>query len=128
VTKTAVCKQSIQIDGDRQEVEVSVTAGQAILLDETIAKASTDLEIALAFAFAKLKAVIIEAVDTALTIETNSGAAPDDTFVIPAGECLFWYDGCGATCPFTDDVTAIFVTEGNVAAGSLKGKLLIDPT
>jgi hypothetical protein len=59
---------------------------------------------------------------TAMTIETNSSSAADDTIVLEANKPLIWNttieDTLGTVCPLTVDVTTgLFIT--NAAAGDL---------
>jgi hypothetical protein len=85
------------------------------------------LELAIAFAVAKLKAIKLTS-DVALTLKTNDSGSPQETISLAAGVPLDWYYGCGLAVPFAGNVTKIYATEGGIDAGTLSGWLVVDPT
>jgi hypothetical protein len=76
----------------------------------------TDQERAIEFAVADVLALYIHS-DAAISLQTNDGAAPDDTIALLADKPLVWYEGCGwdLATVFTVDVTSIFFTTGEIA-------------
>ena len=58
---------------------------------------------------------------TAMTIETNSSSAADDSISLVANKPLIWNTQIlatlGTACPFTTDITSLFIT--NAAAADL---------
>ncbi|HEY4360100.1 MAG TPA: hypothetical protein VGN17_03995 [Bryobacteraceae bacterium] len=64
--------------------------------------------------------------DQAITIYTNaaSGSSPQDTIAIAAGQVLIWTLATDlvARCPFSDDVTSIYITN----SGSTAANIFID--
>lgn len=110
----------------------SVTADTGIAFDGSIAGTpTTNVQVNVTFTRANLKSICLYS-DKALTIYTNddSGGSPDDTIPLAAGRALVWslaHDTL-ANCPFTEDVTALYVTVGGAAAATLKIRVLTDQT
>jgi len=88
---------------------------------------STDAEFDLDFAFADLKSIYLQSTQD-VTIETNDGAAPDDTITLKAGVPFWWADGNGAGNPFTADVSTIFITNAGTTAAQVDIRVLYDST
>lgn len=99
-------------------VAYDVTAEGCTTINVEIAANQTDKEIAVAFAYANLAAIIlVPSVD--MLLETNDGTTPDDDFPLKAGKAFVWDKENGMPNPFTANVTKFLVT--NTAAGTLKG-------
>lgn len=99
--------------------------------DATIAGAA-QIEIDLAFPFAQVLALCIVAT-RAVTVFSNAVAGVGgDTLVIPAGGVLTWDANDIEACPFTIDVTKLYVTNGHatlgILAGGLRIRILLDVT
>lgn len=75
----------------------------------------------------ELKSLVIFS-DFGVTIETNDSGTPTDTITVTANKPVFWYTGCGLTCPITADVTTIYLTTGAGAGGTLRIRKLEDET
>ena len=113
---------------------VETVAGDGSLLydnDATIAGAA-QIEIDLAFPFADVQSVCIVA-SRAVTVFSNAvNGAGGDTLVIPAGGVLSWNANDIEACPFTIDVTKLYVTNGHatlgILAGGLRIRVLLDVT
>ncbi len=113
---------------------VETTAGDGNLSydnDATIAGAA-QIEVDLAFPFAKVLAFCIVAT-RAVTVFSNAvNGAGGDTLAIPAGGVLTWNANDIEACPFTIDVTKLYVTNGHatlgILAGGLRMRFLIDLT
>ncbi len=104
------------------------TGGMEMNISEAIVASATNQLFTIAFAHEKLKMVYLKC-DVDLVIKTNSSSEPTDTINLTAGEELFWHDGMpDGSCPFTDDVTALYLTEANALDGNLVGGILTDPT
>lgn len=106
-----------------------VTSGRLTKLSEAIPKASTAMLVASVVDVSELEAIHIHS-DVALTVYTNSAnGAGGDTIALVAGQAIHWTssDPVGMR-PLSLDVTAIYVTEANVAAGTLTMWTLTDPT
>lgn len=123
ITHTITTK--VTTPGSEVSAAVELSGDLALSVDESIADSSTDVEIPFSVDVAKLQSLYIRS-DQAITIETNSGAAPDDTLSIAANVPLVWYDGCGHDCPLTVDVTGLFITNASGAAAALRIEALVD--
>lgn len=124
---SAAFRQALAVGGISIDQIVQITDGQVIAINESIPGETTDQEVALALDISQLKACIFYAA-SALKIETNSGAVPDDTIDLADGEPFVWRDKYLAD-HFTADITTnIFVTNAGTAAVVLEGLLIIDPT
>lgn len=105
-----------------------VSAGQEINIDESIADSSTDLEVTYNLDVSALKSFYMVS-DYAITVETNSGSTPTDTFTLVANQPIVWTANSGLTNPVTGDITTnIFVTNSSGNAATLKIRALQDPT
>lgn len=94
---------------------------------DTAVVVSTDTSIPWKAVRANLRALVIYS-DRILTIETNSAGSPVDTIVLVAGQALIWTlatDGL-AKCPFTVDVTGLFVTNASGGTAALKIRALVN--
>lgn len=96
-------------------------------LSESIPGDSTDLAVAWTCDYSALKALYIKSTRD-LTIETNSGSAPGNSIALKAGKALIWSLNCGLACPFTVDVTGLFITLAAGVAATLDIRSLVDPT
>lgn len=59
--------------------------------------------------------------DGALTLETNSSSAPDQTLTFAANKPLVWVYGMPSTNPLTTDVTKFYLTNGTASSVTLYG-------
>jgi hypothetical protein len=114
------------------------TSATAILQSETISgdternfdaslAIGANHEIDIAFTRANLKSLCITS-DLAVTVYTNdlSSGSPQDTIAIVAGQALVWTlatDGIGK-CPFSNNVTKLYVTNGAGGAATFKVRSL----
>ena len=106
----------------------SVTGDGQVAYDGSIAASGTNIEIDIAFAFANVKSFVIYS-SQAMTVKTNSSTVPDDTLAIAAGGQLVWNTNDVAVCPFTADVTKLFVTNASsTTAATLRIRVLLDVT
>ena len=88
---------------------------------------STDLLVNLAVDLSQLKSLFMLS-DQDMTVETNSGAAPDDTISLKAGVPYIWNADAPQSNPFTVDVTKLYLTTGVVGASTLNIEVLQDAT
>lgn len=94
-----------------------------INLDSQYAASSANVHLNRVFDVADIQSLIIVS-DQNLTIETNSGGSPDDTINLVAGIPLEWSkSGNYFPCPFTVDVTGLYIT--CTPAARLRGKILL---
>lgn len=117
---------------DLVQQRVTKTAQSEIIIGDTespltVPGETTDMQVDVAIDVSQLKSLYIKST-TALTIETNSGSAADDTIVLVANEPLLWWDGCGWACPLTADVTGMFLTKAGAGDANVQMRFLVDPT
>lgn len=93
----------------------------------SVPDSSTDFEVTLAIDVSEIKSIII-ASDQDITVETNDGTTPDDTFTIEANNPLIWNVDSPAATPFSADITALFVTNSSGAAATFNVRCLVDAT
>lgn len=97
--------------------------------DNAALASGTNVNIGMALTQADLLAVCIFS-STACTIYTNapSSGSPQDTIHVQAGQVILWTleNNLIAKCPFSNDVTAMYVT--NAATTSLKIRTLLSAT
>lgn len=115
-----------QVDTPAGSLSQSISAtGEADIEMEVAIPAATDTQVDLQVPYANIKALYWLA-DVAMTVETNSGSAADQTISLAAGVPLVWITGGIGSNPITDNITALYVTAAS--AGTLKIRVLYDPT
>lgn len=85
--------------------------------NESIPESSTDLEMLLAIDISEMKCFVMIS-DVAMTVETNSGGSPQETFTLAADTPVIWNDGDAAI--FAGDITGFYATTGVVGVGTLQ--------
>jgi hypothetical protein len=108
---------------------VASTGSAELNVSEAIADSSTDLEVALVIDVSVLKSIVIQS-DQDITVETNSGSSPADTFTILANNPLAWNSNGPLPNPFASatDVTALFITNASGSTANLEIRALVDAT
>lgn len=96
----------------------SIEGGGKLDLSETIPGGSSNLQLTAALDVSALKLLVLLC-DRDITIETNSGGSPVNTFSLSAGVPFVWFAQQGALrdtggTAVTTDITALFAT---LAAG-----------
>jgi len=112
---------SVELQGS-----VSETANAERNAQLAIAGTTADQQFDLDVLFAKLKSVfLLSTID--LTIETNAtDATGGNTIELVANVPFYWCNSSGLACPFTANVTTMYVTPGGSVAGTLDIKILVD--
>lgn len=111
----------------------SVTGGKRVSLDESIPDSSTNLEVAFTLDVSQAKCFLLSS-NKALTVKTNDGSSPANTFTLEANVPFIWPKVSGATFADTasgavsTDITKLLVTNASGAAATLKLDCLVDPT
>lgn len=96
-------------------------------VDTTIASGETDKEVA--FALDVSQCVVFEITsDYAITVETNSGSAPDNTIALVANVPYRWCTGWYVAFKLTVDVTKLFITNASGSTAALRIRALYDST
>lgn len=101
--------------------------GQGPSIDEVIPADSTDALVAYALDVSQVKAFFMLA-EGDMTIETNDGAAPDDTLNLKAGIPYIWFTNTYDTFKFTTDITKLYCTDTSTADNRLQIEAVFDPT
>lgn len=119
---TAKVTRRIQI-GTNTPIEqvVDMTGSGVIDVQESVGDGQTDLQINVAIDVSALQAIQISS-DQDVTIETNNGTTPDDTFTLKANKPITWVANDVAANPFASgvDVTAVFVTNSSGSTANVK--------
>lgn len=114
--------------GSNISVQSSETNESEIAFSVSCPSPSTNKEISIAFALATVKSIFIKA-SGPVTLETNDGSTPDDTFSLDADKPLVWNTKSGGANPFSEDVGALFATvAGGGDAVVVEGYILTDVT
>ncbi|HUT58863.1 MAG TPA: hypothetical protein VNA25_13535 [Phycisphaerae bacterium] len=108
---------------DAVQVEADGKSSRSV----TIPAETDDVEIELVLVKAAMRLLYMKA-DKAVTVKVNDALAPPETFELLAGEALIWREGGHAANPFTDDVTALFVSNAATADAVLEIRVLHDST
>lgn len=125
---TAKIKRGISVEGLSIDLEETITGGQWVTLDEDITDGTTDGLVALVLDVSQIQGYIITS-DQAITLETNNGAAPDDTITLTADGAVVWTPEDGSTKRHLQtDVTALYVTNASGSTANLRAWFLVDPT
>ena len=97
---------------------ISITADCEKNVSISVPDSSTDL-----------KSILI-ATDQDITVETNDGTTPDDTFTIEANNPLVWNVDCPLPNPFASavDVTDLYITNASGSAAAIEIRTLVDAT
>jgi hypothetical protein len=127
MTVSAVTTISVTIGGVTRRGTITKTAGTNVTVSETIPGDSTDLLVAFACDVSQLQSLYMKS-DKALTVETNDGTTPQETITLVAGEPIYWAKTNTLVCPFSGDITALYVTETNSDDAELEIEAIIDPT
>jgi hypothetical protein len=118
-------ESSISVEGVRIAGARSITSGNRIQLNEDIPANQTNLQVALAFNYTKLKAYQLLS-DVDMTLEFNNSTTGVPTVTLKAGVAQTWHDEMAAANIFTANVTTLYVT--NTTAGNLRCDFFVDPT
>ena len=89
---------------------VTHTVQTTVNMNETVVDGSTDLEFLLAIDVSSMKHFTLMA-DQALTVETNDGTTPQETFTLAANVPVIWNDG--DTAILAGDITALYATNAS---------------
>ena len=88
----------------RRLIDDTVTGERLQHVKVQIADSATDVEVAVDVDVAQLLLLLIRS-DGALTVETNNGTTPDDTFVLAADKFIHWSTNKGTDVQLTVDIT-----------------------
>ena len=124
---TAVLLQKLTAGGFAVEQNMNFTGDLVTHVEASVPESSTDYVVSFAADVDKIQAIIILS-DQDMVLETNSGAAPDDTINLLADNPYTWYLASYYTNKLTVDVTALYATTGVVGISTLKILMIMDAT
>ncbi len=109
----------------------TITDGGALVFDEQVATAQTDLEFTFAFTKTKLKSIFMVSDQNVriCTNDTHSGS-PGETINLVAGKPYMWTgdDGPYFANPFAGNVTALYITNVSGQTANIIIRGIINPT
>lgn len=107
----------------------SVSADTEINYDGSVAGETTNYEVDWGVTRANLKSVGIFC-DKAITIKTNDSGSPQETITIAAGQQRIWSLATDTItlCPFSNNITKLYITNSTAGAASVKVRALCDQT
>lgn len=103
------------------------TGSQEQYIEETVANGQTDSAIVFALDVSACKSFFAVS-DKAVTLETNSGSAADNTIALAANVPYFWNVNSYDSFLLDTDVTAIYITNASGATATIKIHALTDAT
>lgn len=106
-----------------------ITADTEKNVSLSVPDSTTDDQVSLAIDVSALKSIVI-ASDQDITVETNSGSVPDDSFTILANNPLVWNNDSPLPNPFASavDVTDLYITNASGADAAVEVRTLVDGT
>lgn len=123
----ATANKSVSLAGQSFAQNTSYTDTAQQVIQEDIATAQTDSEIAFTLDVSEARVVWIHSTQD-VTFETNSGAAPDDSISLTANAPYHWTDDGYLVNLLTTDITAIFITNASGATATVTMGALYDST
>lgn len=105
----------------------SFSSDQEINTEVSVADSTTDDQVVMSVDVSAIKSAFIVS-DQAVTIETNNGTTPDDTFTLVANVPLEWNESSPLANPFSADITGLFITNASGATATVRIRILLDAT
>jgi len=107
------------VGGVNYSDQFTKTATQDVVTGpESVADSATDYQINMAIDVSEVVHFRIKSTQT-VTVETNDGTTPDDTFTLQGGQPYEWAEGDPSTFILGTDVTAFFITNSSGAAADV---------
>jgi hypothetical protein len=123
-THTQVISYSTQ-DGEIVNTTFTYVGNSESGLNATIAGLTTNEHHVLAVVQAQIRSMVFYS-NEAITILTNSSGSPQDTITLGAGKQLIWDVDTQALCPFSADVTSLYITNTNSGPASVVIRILLE--
>lgn len=102
------------VDGDTSfSTSTTTTVTTVVTMEETVGPSVTDQAHVVGIDISELDVFYMVA-DGALTVQTNDGTTPADTFTLVANQPVIFLNG--GTNPFSADVTALYLTNASSTA------------
>lgn len=106
----------------------AVETAESLIQEEVeVAANTTDQLVAFVLDVSQVKALYLVS-DKAVTVETNSSSAAQETIDLEANVPYVWHSKSGLDMPLAGDVTALYITNANAAAATVNIVALVDPT
>lgn len=93
----------------------------------TVPAETTDMEVDVAIDISTVLGIVIHS-SQAVTVETNSSSAPDDTLTLIANKAYEWEENSYDDLILTVDVTKLYLTNAGSSAATFKIRTVTDPT
>jgi hypothetical protein len=115
--------------GTNKSCEIAKSSTGRVQCEESVANDETDFEITLPTIDVSACVAIFILSTQDVTLETNSGAAPDDTLTLKANEPYLWWTAAPFDNMLTEDIiTNVFVTNASGAAATVTMEFILDTT
>ena len=124
---TFTIKRSVTTGSGTTTDNTDYTGTAVTLVDESVTTGQTDFLINVAIDVSAVKAFYLVS-DQAVTIETNSGSAADNTIVLVANVPYVWHTSWYDAFLLTIDVTKIYVTNASGSTATIEMRVLQDAT
>lgn len=105
----------------------SFSADQEINTEISVPDSSTDLQVVMGVDISEIKSAFVVS-DQDVTIETNDGTTPADTFAMNANRPLDWDDESPVSNPFSADITGLYITNASGSAATVRVRIVLDAT
>lgn len=125
-----LARESMVIDGVTLYSDNNSYTDSAVLkIDEAIATGVTDEEIAMVLDVSEISMIFMIS-DQDISVQTNNGGAPDETFTLTANIPHLWHTDniMAASNPWATDVTALFITNASGSTANFELVALYDST
>ncbi len=116
---TQVAQRGVTVGGQTYaQAETVADEGSNVTGPITVADGSTDAQVNLAADVSELSLFYLSTT-AEITVETNSGSSPDDTFTVKPNAPFLWTADDPFANPFTADLTDLFITNASGASASV---------
>jgi hypothetical protein len=125
-----ITHQIIDVSGNQTAGKLTETVNGTTALQEDVSVPATTTNQQLTFPAltqANLQAVgLYVSTGGTVTVKTNSTGSPQDTIVLTNGQVLLWtlQTNLIGKCPFSNNVTTIYVTNGGASAVTFSIRVL----
>ena len=119
--------QNIEAGGASISGGGTYSGSSQVRVSETVVTGSTDFEIVVGLDVSAVKSIVIKS-DKAVTLETNSGSAADDTIALKANVPYVWNTDSYDAFLLGTDVTSIFITNASGSTATITIDAIVDAT
>ena len=122
---------TISFDGGGTTKSDTITKSSTgrVSWEESIADSSTDAQVNCPTVDVSEMVMVYIKSTQDVTLETNDGAAPDDTLTLKANEPYVWWTDAPFVNKLTTDITThVFITNASGAAATVTFEAIVDTT